>query len=78
MRRPAPRFGTQKCGSGEGGPEMVTFICKFCCECNEKVPLQDGTSLGGQSMQNQYWERQLMQNHSWERQLMQTTLGNAS
>ena len=47
MRRPAPRFGTQKCGSGEGGPEMVTFICKFCCKCNEKVPRQDGTSFRG-------------------------------
>ena len=26
---------------------MVTFICKFCCKRNEKVPRQDGTSFRG-------------------------------
>ena len=31
----------------QGCPEMVTFICKFCCKCNEKVPRQDGTSFRG-------------------------------
>ena len=25
---------------------MVTFICKFCCKCNEKVPRQDGPVFG--------------------------------
>ena len=31
----------------QGGPEMVTFICTFCCECNEKVPRQAGADFRG-------------------------------
>ena len=47
MQSPGTSFWDSEIWLRRGGPEMVTFISKCCCKCNEKVPRHDGTSFRG-------------------------------